>query len=131
MAFSAGAAWAHLDALAEEHRVTVKPCKIGPYDAEANIASRTVWVPKKMTRLAYLAALHELGHIVSDSSRRAHYEYVHGGRTPLVRDSTMACEAAAWGWAYQARDRALVPELTKALLGNVLQMLASHLVGDE
>lgn len=131
MAFSAGAAWAHLDALGEEHHITVKACKIRAHQSEASIASRVVWVPSKLTPLRYLAALHELGHIVSDTSRRAHYEFAHGGRAPAVLDSAMACEAAAWGWAYEHRDRRLVPTVQGELLRKLLGMLGTHLVGGD
>lgn len=128
MAFSAKPAWDHIDRLAAEHGITVKLCgKI--LDAEAFIAAKVVLVPRRMTPVTYLVALHELGHIASAISRRSHYEWVRGCQQGAVWNDevAMACEAAAWGWAWGHVDKTVLPRITQKTTDRVMQMLATHL----
>lgn len=86
-------AWLHIYALAEQHRVKVRKAK--RWDkAEANVRTRQVWVPPRMSdRIAYLIALHEIGHVVHGPARRLQGRFDSCG---LAR-----CEAAAWSWAVE------------------------------
>lgn len=128
MAFNEAAAWAHIDSLAAEHRITVKLTHFAD-DSEAFISANTVWVPETMTKVNYLVALHELGHIACDLARRLHYQHVHqcvGGERSM-RDALIACESAAWAWAWQNVDDDVLPKIGKKVRAAVAAMWASHL----
>lgn len=62
-------------------------------DAESDVGTRQVWLPKVRTTVDYLVALHEFGHILSPLAVTLH----NIGNL----QEEMACEAAAWGWAFE------------------------------
>lgn len=70
--------------------------------AECEPFTRTVWLPEPISPQTYVAALHELGHILDDTSNGLQH---HTG----VR-SALACEAYAWGWAYEHLDPSVADE---------------------
>ncbi len=84
----------HVMSLAEEHDVRCREEDIhvfaaeGPLDAE----SRSVIVPRLSSELAYLVALHEIGHL---ALRLPSYE--EDGTTRIF-----ANEASVWEWAIDA-----------------------------
>lgn len=129
MAFSAGAAWDHLDTLAEEHSITVKPCRKRS-EAEAFLSARLILVPVRMSPVNYLVGLHELGHIVSGVARRSHYEWVRAcGANPDAndRETSSACEAAAWAWAFEHVSKAVLPRISPKAAESVFAMLGTYL----
>lgn len=129
MAFNEAAAWAHIDSLAAEHGITVK-VTAHRSDSEAFIAARTVWVPERMTKVNYLVALHELGHVACDLARRLHYRHVHrcSWGEASERDALLACEAAAWAWAWNSVDAGVLPKVGRKTVAAVAQMWGTHLV---
>lgn len=73
-------------------------------------ATRIVYVAREMdTVMAYLAALHEFGHILYPPSAKRH-ERAHADLAVEV-----TCEAAAWGWALKHVDHHVVPMITPAI----------------
>lgn len=78
-----------------------------PYlDAESDVPTRQVWLPKVRTVVDYLVSLHEFGHILSPLAVTLH----NIGNL----QEEMACEAAAWGWAFENAAPELLDMLTDA-----------------
>lgn len=95
-------AWEHIYELGEKHQIKVHKAAKWTL-AEAHVGTRQVWVPPRMDdAVAYLIALHELGHIVSDISR----EFCKAAREAHV--SAVIGEAAAWAWAVQTAKREII-----------------------
>jgi len=86
----------HITLLAERHKVSVHWTDELP---SAVPVHRVINVPLPTTTLAYLEALHELGHCVLEHKNFAPY--------PELLE-----EAAAWGWAFRNFDKELA-KLTK------------------
>lgn len=78
----------HLKQLAKQHRIHINWRDKNWRGFEAHVSTRQVFIRKPHTYLDYLGALHELGHIVSRTARRA-----------LVTERAAIEEAAAWEWA--------------------------------
>ncbi len=126
MKLDSAAAWDHLDRLAEKHQIIVRLVRRRS-DAEAHTQTRQVWVPPQRKPLDYLVGLHELGHIVSPSSRAAGRRQMKAKNANGVEAEAMACEAAAWAWAVRHADPKIVT-LTETLRAEVGRLWASHLL---
>ena len=86
---------AHILALARDNRITVHWRRRAWKHFEAHPGTRMIFVGSPTTPIRYLAALHEMGHILSPAALAAQ------------RGHQLTEEAAAWDWAL---DHAL-PEL--------------------
>lgn len=83
----------HLHNIGEVYRVAVHWIETRK-DSEAHVSTRQVWIPRRMRRVAdYLIGLHEFGHLLSPLAVTLH----NVGNL----QEEMACEAAAWGWAFE------------------------------
>jgi hypothetical protein len=69
---------------------------------EAHIGTRQVWLIPVVAPYSYLAALHELGHVIDRDARRLH-----------AKGATLSCEAAAWEWAFNHCDPAVLAKVGK------------------
>lgn len=92
------AAEKHLLALAREHKVMLHWRTRRWTKFEAHLNTRMVFVGKPTSAIRYLAALHEIGHIVSPVARSAR------------RGHLLTEEAAAWDWALDNADPQLMPD---------------------
>ena len=72
----------------------------------ALMAPRSIRAPKVKEPIDYLVNLHEMGHIVSSTSRR----YQRFGSTDLHAE--VMREASAWAWAVMEADPIIVATLT-------------------
>lgn len=90
-------AWAHLRAVAEQHKVKLHATK-QRWTAESHIATSQAWVPRTMKApIDYLIGLHEIGHVASATARRLTFDRRH-------LESELAVEGAAWAWAIEHAD---------------------------
>lgn len=121
--FPADLAWASIDELAAEHKITVRPVS-SRYRSESHIATRQVWVPPQRGPVDYLVALHEIGHIASPEARRQFRHYAE----LLTLDHELCLEAAAWGWALQAADRRLLNWMSRKHWTQIHALLGTYLV---
>lgn len=83
----------HLTNIGETYKVDVHWVEKRA-DAEAHVTTRQVWLPRRMRRpAAYLFGMHEFGHVLSPLAIML--ENIGN------LQEEMACEAAAWGWAFE------------------------------
>jgi hypothetical protein len=87
---------AHLLEVARQCRVTLVMARRRWSKFEAHPPSRQVWIGPPTTMMRYMAALHEIGHIM----------HRVGAINSLVN------EAAAWEWAFNNADEALLATMT-------------------
>ena len=113
--FSTRRARAHIERLAQEHGIEVRVTK-RQWNAAADERLRTIWVVDPNTPLRYMIALHEIGHIVDKGARMLG----KNGHLP-------AEEAAAWAWAYNNGDPALLAHMTPRNWRRVGQAWVTHL----
>jgi len=118
-AFDALAASAHLQALADKHRIKMTYRQSG---WQSFPSTRQAWVPEPSTAKRYLVALHELGHIASATARRrGNQDYPALGVEVLV-------EGAAWAWATAVADPTLLLGVTKREWSDVFSYFGSYLL---
>lgn len=113
------AAWAHLRRLAAEHRVKLHATQ-ARWDSEAHMGTRQAFVPRQLRApVDYLVALHEIGHIVSPLARRliGNRQYQH----------EVAAEAAAWAWAVEHAEPAVLALAGERDWELVGEAMTSHL----
>jgi antirestriction protein ArdC len=104
----------HINELAEKYRIRVRRWS-KPWEAsEAELTSRQVFIPVKFKHgIDYLAALHEMGHIV-DRVARGHERRLDRATTGKQAGYDMlVIEASAWAWALKTARPALVAAMTK------------------
>jgi hypothetical protein len=80
----------HIEQLIERHNITRHPEPIID-NARSSHANREIWIPQVQCKLSYVAALHEIGHILGEHQQSRHI---------MVR------ERWAWRWA---RRNSLTP----------------------
>lgn len=114
MSWSADAAGDAVEKLARRYRIKV--WWVAPDGPEAHIGTRQIWANPTIREYDYLAALHELGHIVDPDAKRLH-----------AKGNTLPCEAAAWQWAIDHLDPLLVTRLSKATRKRVRNAWATYL----
>lgn len=115
------AAWAHIDALAAEHSITVRV--ISGQHGEAHPTTRQVWVPDLRRPIDYLVALHELGHVCSKSALRFHDRFDKKG----AHADRAACETAAWSWAVEHVDTDVLPHIGRGTWQRLGALWATYL----
>ncbi len=114
MQFDPHAAQTAVEKLAKRHRVRLWwHTQDGP---EAHPGTRQVWLDPVVSPYTYLAALHELGHVVDQDSRRLG-----------AKGLTMSCEAAAWEWAFLHADPVVLPTFGKRTRKLVMHAWGSYL----
>ncbi len=116
MAYSEARAIVAVELLARKHRILVHWRQQVDGFNEAHVATRQVWCLPPSAPYLYLAALHELGHMVSRRSRSA-------GDAGQVLTS----EAAAWEWAVEQYDPTILPHLGKPVLKRITKAWGSYL----
>ncbi len=103
--WSTPAAENHFSLLGARHAIEVNYIEGRWKEAEAMLSTRQVFVPHPRNRALYLVGLHEFGHIISDLARSL-FDTDEDDLEP-----SLACEAAAWGWACNHADRELTGPL--------------------
>jgi hypothetical protein len=98
---------AHIDWLAQEHHITVRPApRTGPC---ADPLQRLAYIAAPTSDVFYATGLHELGHCISPTAYLHDVTILHRTRTHrgTVEDheKVLAIEEEAWRWA---RETALV-----------------------
>lgn len=108
------AAEEHINAVAEQHRIYVRRC--ATWDgSEADPVTRMVMVPKTIrTGTDYLAALHEIGHLVDPIAREHETRYSRSKGKRNHDSETLLIEAAAWAWAAREAKPGILKAFTKA-----------------
>lgn len=104
MIFNPYTAQTAVEALAKRHRVKIW-WHTQDGTPEAHIGTRQVWLHSVDSPYHYLAALHELGHVIDRDARRLH-----------DKGATLTCEAAAWEWAFVHADPAVLEKIGKRTL---------------
>lgn len=118
----------HVRELAEQHRVRLRWTKEWN-TSEVNIPSRQAFIPRRLRLgIEYLAALHELGHLVDRRSRthRHRWEYAAGKDVDYEH---LLDEAAAWAWALRAAKPSVLEGMTKTDWRRLGACWASHASG--
>jgi hypothetical protein len=110
----------HFSLLGARHNIEVN--YLGPdwKEAEALLGTRQVFLPHPRSRALYLVGLHEFGHLISDLAR----SLFDSDENEL--EASLACEAAAWGWACKVADRELTGPLQQRDLGYLKGGLGYH-----
>jgi hypothetical protein len=99
----------HIEALAREHEIVIHRCEFKEPCAE--VWAREVWVPYDLDNADnYLAALHEIAHVVAD-----------------VDEPQLLREWAAWEWAYAVA----LPVPHEALLRTWTDGLGTYFEADD
>mgnify|MGYP001567411366 CR=1 FL=1 len=78
---------AHVQHLANAHKIHVSAICANVYHAAAFIHTRTIIIPEASNDVNYSAALHELGHILDPTQQWAGSRHIHSN------------EIGAWRWA--------------------------------
>lgn len=114
----------HINALAARHRITVRRTKEWS-TSEADLLSRQVFIAKRIrSGIDYLAALHEIGHIVDRTARRRDLRFCNAHEREPGRQvgyERLLLEAAAWAWAIKNARPVILQGFTKGdwrLVGN-------------
>ena len=90
--------------------------------AWAMLTPRQVQVPKPTSPWRYLVGLHELGHVICPTARGRDKDYEEAGKLP----HTLACEAAAWGWAIENIHPAVWARMDRDVLDEAGRALFTH-----
>lgn len=112
-------ATSHLLSLAEKHRVRLT-WNQGRTTWQA-YNGRRVTLPRPVSGLHYMIALHEIGHIASRVARRWDHRYQDegcGGRVMV--------EGAAWAWAAEFAHPHLAAKVTNSMWARLGECFASH-----
>lgn len=104
----------HLTNLGEVYKVHLHWITKPYWEAESDVPTRQVWAPKPLTVLEYLVGMHEYGHILSALAVTLH----NVGNL----QEEMACEAAAWGWAFENAAPELLDLMTEDDWTHLLSM---------
>lgn len=126
----------HLETLLLDHDIEARVSRTR-MTAEANIRSRTVFLPDLDEVCDYLIALHEIGHIVDQNARhwdtqarsarpQDRYDVRRDFKTPDMYAVAMM-EMAAWAWACKEAKRSLLNATTAADWQVVADCLVSWL----
>lgn len=102
MSWSRTDATLHLEATARRHKILIAWRRRTWRRYEAHVDTRMVFIGEPHTARDYLAALHEMGHIVSRHS-------VAAGK----RKDCLTEEAAAWDWALRNASVSMREHLTE------------------
>lgn len=106
----------HIDELAAKHRIYVRRSRAWD-TSEAALTTMMVMIPKQIrTGTDYLAALHEIGHLVDPDARELDVLRSRKEGKKRVSDmmETALNEAAAWAWAVQNAEPRILKAFTKA-----------------
>lgn len=113
----------HIIELGRRH--TIKVRRVSTWEkAAARPDLRVVWVPRVRTKMDYVVALHEFGHVLD---RRAARLYAREGDEPADTANEIVMEAAAWAWALKHLDRTVVGEMSEPLRREIGRCWASAL----
>lgn len=120
----------HIATLGRRHRVIVHRTKTWA-TSEAEITYRQVWVPARIrTGMDYMAALHELGHIIDPAARKREvvYQTAHdsGESRRGIKYELLLLEAAAWAWAVKTALPSILRSITPAEWSRIGKCWASH-----
>jgi len=108
------AAERHINELAEQHRIYVRRSRTWD-TSEADSVTRMVQVPKQIrTGTDYMAALHEIGHLVDPIAREHEMRYSRSKGKRNTDAETLMVEAAAWAWAARVAKPQILKAMTKA-----------------
>jgi len=103
---------AHVNDLAERYHIRVRRSKEWA-TSEAELTTRQVFIPRQIRNgIDYLAALHEIGHIVDPAARQRDVRAaaVTGRRAEYEK---LLNEAAAWAWAVKNARPSILEAFTK------------------
>lgn len=119
------AAAAHIRQLAKTHKIKIHWTKT--YESsEADLATRQVFVPKRLDRgIDYLAALHEIGHIVDSVATQVQPSFRYATGRDMDYEYLIT-EAAAWAWALRVALKDVTKGCTKGDWRKVGECWASH-----
>lgn len=120
----------HIDALGRRHNVLIHRKRTWD-TSEAEIIYRQVWIPARTrTGMDYMAALHELGHVIDPGARRREltYQSAHdtGAARRAIQYELLILEAAAWAWAVKVARPAILRTLSPAEWSKIGKCWASH-----
>lgn len=108
------AAEEHVNELAEKHRIYVRRSRTWD-TSEADGVTMMVQIPKVIrTGTDYLAALHEIGHLVDPVAREHEMRWSRSKGKRHTDAETLMVEAAAWAWAVRNAKPAILKAVTKA-----------------
>jgi hypothetical protein len=108
------AAEEHINQLAERHRIYVRRSRTWD-TSEADAGTSMVQIPAKIrTGTDYMAALHEIGHLVDPTAREHEMRFSRSKGKRNTDTETLLVEAAAWAWAARNARPMILKALTKA-----------------
>lgn len=119
----------HVTALARRHRIRVRRTKTWA-TSEAELVSRQVFIPARTrTAVDYLAALHEIGHLVDPAASNRDKKYRDNFPRSTRREAQydlMIVEAAAWAWALKHALPAVLKNVSRAEWRRIGNCWVSH-----